>query len=179
MKRSFFLILSLSALLLSGCDFMRTVAGRPTSKDLEAKRTAIEQAREAARYQARMDSLEQVRAREADSLAALDARLLDSLSRTRGIIMTSRKLGGLSAETGLTSRYFIVVGAFKTRAYAERKLARCAEAGYPDGAIIGFRNGLLAVAVCPSDSLNETLKKLRELRGNGICPKDGWILVNE
>ena len=45
--------------------------------------------------------------------------------------------------------------------------------------IISFRNGLLAVAVCPSDSLNETVKKLRELRGNGICPPDGWILVNE
>ena len=68
---------------------------------------------------------------------------------------------------------------WRTRSYAERKLTKCNEAGYTDATIISFRNGLLAVAVCPSDSLNETLKKLRELRGNGICPPDGWILVNE
>ena len=42
-----------------------------------------------------------------------------------------------------------------------------------------FRNGMLAIAVCPSDDLNVTLRKLRELRGKGICPEDGWILVNE
>ena len=87
-------------------------------------------------------------------------------------------MGGLYT-TKLASRYYIVVGAFRTRSYAERKLTKCNEAGYTNATIISFRNGLLAVAVCPSDSLNETLKKLRELLGNGICPQDGWILVNE
>jgi hypothetical protein len=178
MKRSFFLILSLAALLLNGCDFVRTVAGRPTSKDLEVKRSTIERAREAARYQARLDSLEQVKARVADSLAALDARLLDSLSHTKGTVLKSIKLSDLNTD-GLSARYFIVIAAFRDPANAERKRAKCVEAGYADATIISFRSGLLAVAVCPSDSLNETLRKLRELRGNGICPKDGWILVNE
>jgi methyl coenzyme M reductase subunit C len=71
-----------------------------------------------------------------------------------------------------------VVGAFRNRAYAERKLVKCNEAGYT-ATIISFRNGLLAVSVCPSDDLNEVVKTLRQLRGTGICPKDGWILVNE
>ena len=112
------------------------------------------------------------------SSAALDAHLLDSLSQTKGTILNPTKMGGLYT-TKLASRYYIVVGAFRTRSYAERKLTKCNEAGYTDATIISFRNGLLAVAVCPSNSLNETLKKLRELRGNGICPEDGWILVNE
>ena len=119
-----------------------------------------------------------MRARLADSLAALDAYLLDSLSQTKGTILNPTKMGGLYT-TKLASRYYIVVGAFRTRSYAERKLTQCNNAGYRDATIISFRNGLLAVAVCPSNSLNETLKKLRELRGNGICPQDGWILVNE
>ena len=86
-------------------------------------------------------------------------------------------MGGLYT-TKLESRYYIVVGAFRTRSYAERKLTECNKAGYT-ATIISFRNGLLAVAICPSDSLNESLKVLREVRGNGICPQDGWILVNE
>ena len=48
-----------------------------------------------------------------------------------------------------------------------------------ESSIISFRNGLLAVSVCPSDDLNEVLRTLRQLRGKGICPEDGWILVNE
>ena len=178
MKRSVLLILAAAALLAGGCDFVRTVAGRPTSDDLEVKRSTIERAQNAARYQARIDSLERARVRLADSLAALDARLLDSLSKTRGTLLKSTKTGALET-TGLASRYYIIVGSFRTRAYAERKLAKCKEAGYTDALIISYRSGLMAVAVCPSDSLNETLKKRRELRGNGICPPDGWILVNE
>jgi hypothetical protein len=177
MKRSVILLLASAVLLLSGCDFVRALAGRPTSDDLEVKRSTIERAQNVARYQARIDSLERVRQRLADSLAALDAHLLDSLSQTKGTILNPTKMGGLYT-TKLQSRYYIVVGAFRTRSYAERKLVKCNEAGYT-ATIISFRNGLLAVAVCPSDSLNETVKKLRELRGNGICPQDGWILVNE
>ena len=178
MKRSVILILASAVLVVSGCDFVRALAGRPTSDDLEVKRSHIERAENVARYQARIDSLERVRAHLADSLAELDKHLLDSLSQTKGTILNPTKLGGLYT-TKLASRYYIVVGAFRTRSYAERKLTKCNEAGYTNATIISFRNGLLAVAVCPSDSLNETLRKLRELRGNGICPEDGWILVNE
>lgn len=177
MKRSVILSLAVAALVLSGCDFIRALAGRPTSEELAVKQSNIERAKDVARYQARIDSLERVRVRLADSLAALDAHLLDSLSQTKGTILNPTKMGGLYT-TKLESRYYIVVGAFRTRSYAERKLTQCNKAGYT-ATIISFRNGLLAVAVCPSDSLNESLKVLRELRGNGICPQDGWILVNE
>ena len=178
MKRSVILLLACAALLLGGCDFVRTLAGRPTSDDLEVKRSHIERAENAARYQARIDSLERVRVRQADSLAALDAHLLDSLSRTKGTVLSSTRMGGLGTA-GPVSRYYIVVGVFWNRSYAERKLAKCQDAGYGDAAILSFQNGLHAVGLCPSNNLNETLKKLRELRGNGICPPDGWILVNE
>ena len=178
MKRSVILILASAALVLSGCDFVRTLAGRPTSDDLEVKRSTIERAENVARYQARVDSLERVRAHLADSLAELDKHLLDSLSQTKGTIRNLTKMGGLYTSK-LPARYYIVVGVFRTLSYAERKLTQCNNAGFTDATIIGFRNGLLAVAVRPSDNLNETLKKLNEMRGNGICPKDGWILVNE
>ena len=176
MKR-FVLLFACAVVLLSGCDFLRSLAGRPTSEDLEAKRAVIELAREEARRQAELDSLERVRRRMADSLAALEEHLLDSLTQTRGTILNPTRLGGLYT-TKLEAKYYIIVGAFRTRSYAERKLNKCSEAGYT-ATIISFRNGLLAVGVCPSDSINDTWNKLRELRGTDICPKDAWILVNE
>ena len=177
MKRSVILSLALAAVILSGCDFLRSLAGKPTSEELEEKRTLILRMEEEARLQARLDSMEKVRQRLADSLAALDEHLLDSLSQKKGTILNPSKLGGLYT-TKLDAKYYIIVGAFRTRSYAERKLEKCNEAGLT-GTIISFRNGLLAIGVCPSDSLNDTVKRLRELRGNGICPKDAWILINE
>lgn len=175
MKRSI-ILLAVCAIVLQGCDFVRTLAGRPTAAKVEEIRQ--EQMRvEEARHQARLDSMKRVQEALADSLAALEAHLLDSLSQARGTIVNPSKLGGLFT-TKLEAKYSIIVGAFRNRAYAERKLAACNDAGYK-ASIICFRNGLLAVSVCPSNSLDETVKTLKQLRGKGICPEDGWILVNE
>ena len=176
MKRTFIIVLALSLLCVSSCDFVRTLAGRPTAAQVEQLR--LEQlAAEEARQQARLDSLARVEKQMADSLAALEAHLLDSLSQANGTILNPAKMGGLFT-TKLETRYCIVVGAFRGRYYADRKLKACDEAGYK-ASIISFRNGLMAVAVCPSDNLNETVKTLNQLRGKGVCPPDSWILVNK
>ena len=47
--------------VVTGCDFFRMVAGRPTSKDIEKKRLEIIKAEEAA-LQARLDSIAAVEA---------------------------------------------------------------------------------------------------------------------
>ena len=175
MKRSLIIALALVT-LVSSCDFVRTLAGRPTSAQLEQIRQQ-RMAAEEARHQATLDSMERVQKHMADSLEALEKYLLDSLTQAKGTVLNPSKLGGLYT-TKLDAKYCIVVGAFRNRYYAERKLKECNAAGYT-ATIISFRNGLLAVSVCPSNSLAETLKTLKELRGQGVCPPDSWILVNE
>ena len=176
MKKTVILLIALAAVAASGCNFVRTVAGRPTSAQVEEIRQK-QLKEEEARHQARLDSMKKVQQAMADSLAALEAYLLDSLTQARGTIVNPAKMGGLYT-TKLEAKYCIVVGAFRNRAYAERKLAACNEAGYK-ATMVSFRNGLLAVAVCPSNSLDQTAKTLKQLRGKGICPPDGWILMNE
>lgn len=170
------LIFALAAVLLvTGCDFVRTVAGRPTSAQLDEIRKE-RMAAEEARHQARLDSMARAEKAMAETLAAREAQLLDSLTQAKGTVLNPSKLGGLYT-TKLESKYYIVVGAFRTRSYAERKLTQCNQAGYT-ATIISFRNGLMAVAICPSDNLEETLKTLKKLRGTEVCPQDGWILMN-
>ena len=176
MKKTLVLFLALALLSVSSCDFVRTLAGRPTSAQVETIRKE-KIAAEEARHQAVLDSMEQAKQALADSMARLEAHLLDSLSQAKGTVLNPSKLGGLFT-TKLDTKYCIVVGAFRNRAYAERKLKACNAAGYT-ATIISFRNGLLAVSVCPSDDLNQTLKTLKRLRGTDVCPEDGWILVND
>ena len=170
------LILALAALVLvSSCDFVRTLAGRPTSAQLEQIRKN-RMAAEEARHQARLDSMARAEKNLAEALAAREAQLLDSLTQAKGTVLNPSKLGGLFT-TKLENKYYIVVGAFRNRSNAERKLTQCNQAGYT-GTIISFRNGLLAVAVLPSNNLEETLKTLKKMRGTEVCPQDGWILMN-
>lgn len=170
------ILLALAAALLQGCDFVRTVAGRPTAARVEEIRQ--EQMRlEEARHQARLDSMKRVQQAMADSLAALEAYLLDSLSQRHGTILNPSKMGGLYTSK-LEAKYCIVVGAFRNRAFAERKLKACNQEGYT-ATMVHFRNGLMAVTVCPSNSLDQTVKTVKQLRGKGVCPPDSWILVNE
>ena len=41
MKKSYILVLLLVMLTVTGCDFFRKVAGRPTTEDIEAKKVEI------------------------------------------------------------------------------------------------------------------------------------------
>lgn len=169
-------LLCLSALLFAGCDLVRSIAGRPSAADLEKARLEILQREEAAQL-ARLDSLRIAEQMMVVNLEKQEAHLLDSLVQAKGTIVNSSKLGGLYT-TKLQARYCIIVGAFRERRYAERKLAQCNAAGYT-ATMVNFRNGLNAIAVCPSDNLGDTYSKLLEMRGKDICPKTAWILMND
>ena len=175
MKKSLVLVLAVSAVIISGCDFVRIVAGRPTAKEVESIR--LERVKqEEARHQARLDSMRRVQQQLADSLA-YEQFLLDSLSQSKGTVMTPSSLGGIGVSN-LQYTYYIVVGSFREPTNALRKKTQCDDAGYT-AKIINFRNGLNAVAVCPSNSISETIKNLKAVKGTTFCPRDGWILVNQ
>lgn len=175
MKKSLVLVLALSAIVISGCDFVRKIAGRPTAKEVEAIRVERVQ-QEEARHQARLDSMKRIQQQIADSLAT-EQYLLDSLSQSKGTVMTPSSLGGIGVSN-LEYKYYIVVGAFRDPTNALRKKTQCDDAGFT-AKIINFRNGLNAVAVCPSNSIAETIKNMKIVRGKSFCPTDGWILVNQ
>ena len=71
-----------------------------------------------------------------------------------------------------------MIGSFSSPANAERQAGKAEQAGYP-ATRIPFRNGFIAVGVCPSNSLTEVYASLRKLRSERFCPKDAWILNNE
>lgn len=159
--------------MLTGCDFMRKLAGRPTSEDIEMKRLELIRAEEAA-LQARLDSLRNVEQRMMQD--SLDA--LDSIRQLGGSILNPASLGGLFA-TKLESRYYIILGSFRMRSNAEALFTKAKNAGYRPALISFGKGGLIAVGVCPVNRLQDACQALSDVRKETFCPKDVWILVNE
>lgn len=92
-------------------------------------------------------------------------------------ILRPSKLGGI-AEIPFAEKYAIVIGAFRHKAYADKRVEYSAGLGYK-AQIVSFKNGLFAVVICPTNDLEEALNNLNKLRGTRVCPNDSWILTNE
>lgn len=161
------LVLSLSAV---SCDFIRTVAGRPTSSDIEAKRVEMEKT-EALR-QAREDSLLMVEKAAEDSLAATAA-----IAQEKITLINASKVVSNSREP-LPSRYYIVLGSFQDAANAAKLAERVSAEGF-NAETIRFKSGSTAVGVMPSDNIAAAYKALNEAKKHDFCPAEAWILIND
>lgn len=184
MKRLVVSVLSISLFIVTGCDFFRNLAGRPTSADIEKQKVEIEQyvenkeielqamKRQEELMQRRLDSLRIKEMEVRDSLAALD-----SIKQYGGTILNPAELGGLFA-TKLESRYHIIVGSFKKRSNAESLLVKIRKQGY-EPLLISFNNGLIAVGLCPCGTIVDVKAALKKVKQEKFCPKDVWVLLNE
>lgn len=165
MRKAVLLGVFLSLFLLTGCDMFRRMAGRPTSDELQLRKMEID------KREKEIELMKLEQARIADSLA-----ILDSVRNLCGNVLDMSELGGVYT-TDLTSRYYIVVGAFKRQSNAMMLVEKATNSGYLP-VFISFKNGLSAVAVSPTDKLTDALLSLKAVKCEDFCPEDVWILVN-
>lgn len=162
------LVFVFTVTLVTGCDFLRSIIGRPTSDQIEAKRAIVEKA-EGAR-QAVIDSLKSIQQKsEADSLA-----VLDSLAGLNSTILEGRQVSD-DVKSALGNRYYIIIGSFYTKENADRLCATAKGKGY-DAKLINYKNGFTAVALNPSDRLVDVYESLVKIKQEKFCPEDVWIL---
>lgn len=172
MKKYALILLAISMLFgVTGCDFMRKLAGRPTSEDIEKIRVEKLLAEEAA-LKASLDSLKAEKQCIQDSIDALELFVQQG-----GTVLNPSKLGGLYT-TKLQYKYYVIIGAFRTRSNAEALFTKAETAGYTP-VLISFRNGLLAVGLSPADECRNALDMIKAIKQEPFCPADVWILVNE
>ena len=178
MKRLTLSVVVLSVFLLTGCDFFRTLAGRPTSKDIDAKQVSA-LLLEKAELMAANESLEAKYNKVLNELQSVKDSLnaLDSISQYGGSVLNPTTLGGLFS-TKLEARYYVIVGAFKFRSNAEALYKTAQKKGYRP-ALISFRNGRMAVGLCPSNNIKDAFEGLKKVKQESFCPSDVWVLLNE
>ena len=143
---------------VGGCDFLRKVAGRPTSAQIEAE---VER------------RAEQERVAEVERQQKLEAER-DSIRRAQEAqVEAPAEVQAVATQAG--GRYYVVVGAYQDRHNAEKKKQRLEAAGYT-AVIFTVRDGLKAVAAGPSATRDQAAVAMAGLRRRGLCPEDGWIL---
>ena len=163
-------LLLVCSALLTGCDFVRSALGRPTSADIDAKRQLIlEENRVAAEEKAKAEAAEKY---SRDSLAALNS------FADKGIQMKLRSELPATIVSAPELRYYIIAGAFGTPSNAEKLQSNLVEKGF-NSEILVYRSGIRAVGVTPTDDIVELYGSYDRLVGEKIIPADAWILVNE
>ena len=187
---------ALSASLLHGCDFLRILAGRPTSREIEEKRRAIllmetapaqepedtlvietlpEPAVEQITAPATQPAVEQPK-EQAQVPAAKPAEAKPG-NVSSGIRVTTRKADNYG-DPKPAFRYYVMIGTFGSRDNAVRLSGQAGEAGYPV-TLLPFNNGMTTVAVCATDDFGDVCASLEKLRKESFCPKDACILKIE
>ena len=156
MKRffTFLTVCVLASSVLSGCDAFRSLAGRPTSAQIEAKR-------------ARMEADIANRRHIQDSIAVARLMLEDSLAVADSL-----------AESTRDGSFYIVVGTFASPQNAEKMAGQARAAGYPPK-LKKYSNGKTSVLLCPCGTEKEALAALEKLRKEKFCPAEAWILEDK
>ena len=170
MSTRYAIILLLGALTLgmTGCEFLRSVAGRPSAEQIASKADSIAAADAA--QAAREAALAAARAYSADSLAAVNA-----LAGVQKITFSEvRRLFAVTPG----KRYAIMAGSFGEASNASALVKKISAAGC-QAETMAHRNGHQAVAVSPTDDIVELYKAYKTLSGQNYLPADAWILVNE
>ena len=72
----------------------------------------------------------------------------------------------------------VVIRGIMTKDNAEALLKKASVKDYAP-ALVNFKNGMIAVGVCPSDNLKKASEAVKALKAETFCPADVWILVND
>lgn len=134
--------------MLVSCDTLRSMLGKPTSKDLEQLR--LEQ--EEARAQARRDSIAAAQA-EAERLAAEQE----------------------AAAHKVASRYYVALGGFRVPENAVNYKDYLEKQGY-DVLAVRFKSGYDVLLTYGTDKYYEAVRSMEKLMEyEKTCPYDIWV----
>ena len=163
-------------LLANGCDFIRMIAGRPTSEYIDAKRVLVE--KQELRKQQVADSIALAKKMEEEAKAhAIAAEASIQRLKSSNRIIPADRIGNLDRST-LEYAYYVMIGSFSSSANVQSLIDKVSEAGFK-AVSLPYRNGRCAVALDPTNDIVIAEESLNKALSYPFCPAEAWILVNE
>ena len=167
-----YILLCIFFLNIVSCDFIRKLAGRPTSADIEEKAALIQE-----RRQRTEDS---IRVAKALAQARLDSVMhIDSVQcaiEDMGYKFSDRFAYGESLES-LQHRYYLIIGVYRTARMLQLQVDAQRKRGY-NTVSLSLEGGVKVLALYASDDIDELYCFLQQTRAEGACPADAWIYTN-
>lgn len=154
---------------MQSCDFIRSLASRPTSSDLEVMREQIHA--DSLRRKALQDSLD----REHERYLAFKADSIYVMTELNSMNCYIRNLTEQpkAVVSSLSARYWIVTGVFKVESHAVRLAASLKEEGY--GVEVIPYGARFMVLAAPNDSLKGILNDYKRLSASSLSVPGMWI----
>jgi hypothetical protein len=196
MRRNLIFIMLVLASTLTSCDYMRKMTGRPTSEEVAQIKGEIERLellrQEEATLRANIDSLYAVREALQDTIANVIAEQSDSAAATEQQVEVveivqpvqvaqTQKRAPVDNSRYLTpyleNRYYVIIGVFQEYRNARALMDKAAKYGYSP-VLVGCKDGLIGVGVCPVDEYEDAIRAQQILRREKFCPADIWIYTN-
>jgi hypothetical protein len=143
-------ILIAFAIIVGGCDRIRSVLGMPTSADLE---TVREQEAAKAGMKRFEDS---VKLAKADSLKVAQAAI------------------SADGYSNMSKRFYVIVGSFKVEENAAKKVEQMKKLNL-NPEYLNFKNGFKVVSAMSTDDEKEAYAEMRKLIDEGIDEEEVWI----
>ena len=177
----------ITVLSVTGCDFFRVLAGRPTSKEIEAKRAEILRSAQDDKVVAQddkgsvpqqdQDSVQVVKPETAASERRDDGQRPHSAAaeQSEAIMDAAVPVRPAGSTSGEKKRFYVIMGAFSSKDNAVKYAERIKSFGY-EPEFFGFTEGRTAVGVGGTDDPEEAKAFMRELKGQDFCPEGVWIL---
>ena len=168
------------ALLATGCDFFRVLAGRPTSKEIAAKRELIKRQEDSLRLVAKPETSSKPIV--SDQPAATDQPSATAKPEVTSKPETAAKPAAAASEGKVSpgakaekKRFYVIMGTFSSKDNAERYAAKLREKGL-EPEFFGFKEGHTAVGVGGTDDQDEAKAYLADLKRQDFCPSGAWII---
>ncbi len=190
-------IIFVLTLSLSSCDFLRKMAGRPTSSELallEKKRDSLEIERRLKHKRPSVSATDTASVAAADDTSASVATA-DTLAQagepvnepvTDALQIQALKAGcghvllyNLSRFRGsgqASELFYIIAGTFKEAENAARYVARLQRGDFPQARALTLGNGYTLAAVMGSSDAGLVLRFMTEHKAE--LPPEAWILIN-
>lgn len=191
-------IIFVFASTLSSCDFLRKMAGRPTSSELavlEQKRDSLEIERRLKHK--RQGVADQPQTGTSASAGAAsepvvaraewdgpssppvdtnsDAAQIHALKDASGSLYL-RSLSRFRGSAAASELFYVIAGTFKEAENAERFCRRLQDA-FPQAQVLVLGNGLRLTAVYAAGRADQTLSFLAENKAR--LPDEAWVLIND
>lgn len=163
---TFIPLLMAVALAVTGCDFFRTLAGRPTSKEIEAKREIISRHEVAAQA----DTIKEVSAPADEALPVVEEKVTAVEEPAPAVKETAPAVAADGKK-----RFYVVIASFSNPENAKKSLARMADRGY-QGELLSLKGGFTGVGICGTDDEQEAKESLKQVKRQDFCPPGIWII---
>ena len=186
MKRIISLSFAISLVfMLTGCDWLRSTLGMPTSDELERYKQFTQVVSDSVPAPKVSDST----TISSDSVGGNQAVITDkpetqapaqaqAQAHAQAQVQTQPSTTTVASSTSQEMRFYVIAGSFSDAANAEKMATYLKESGYSPIRLT-FKNGYNVVASSAHKQISEAYASLRKLLELDFSPEDIWIYDSE